>query len=155
VFARSPRVGSVREALMLLGARAVRRWATALVMAGMPDQPHALLVTALVRARMCELLSDDPGRADRAFTVGMCSTINRLLGLPMREALETLPLADDVVAALLRGEGAEGRGLRTVLAWELGDFAGAEALPGGPDRVARAYRDAVAWADDTAAAIAD
>jgi EAL and modified HD-GYP domain-containing signal transduction protein len=139
---------------MLLGARPVRRWATALVLAGMPDQPHALLVTALVRARMCELLSDDATRSDRAFTVGMFSTINRLLGLPMREALETLPLADDVVAALLRGEGAEGRCLRTVLAWELGDFAAAEALPGGPDRVARAYRDAIAWADDTAAQIA-
>ena len=153
LFARSQRVGSVREALMLLGARAVRRWATALVLAGMPSQPHALLVTALVRARMCELLTDDAARADRAFTVGMFSTINRLLGLPMREALDTLPLADDVVAALLRGEGAEGRCLRTVLAWELGDFAAAEALPGGPDRVARAYRDAVAWADDTAAAL--
>ena len=154
VFARSQRVGSVREALMLLGARAVRRWATALVMAGMPDQPHALLVTALVRARMCELLSDDPARADRAFTVGIFSTINRLLGLPMREALDTLPLADDIVAALLRGEGADGRCLRTVLAWELGDFTAAEAMAGGPDRVGRAYRDAVAWADDTAAAIA-
>ncbi|HZC29328.1 MAG TPA: HDOD domain-containing protein, partial [Gaiellaceae bacterium] len=109
LFARSQRVGSVREALMLLGARAVRRWATALVLAGMPSQPHALLVTALVRARMCELLTDDAAHADRAFTVGMFSTINRLLGLPMREALDTLPLADDVVAALLRGEGAEGR----------------------------------------------
>jgi EAL and modified HD-GYP domain-containing signal transduction protein len=154
LFSRSQRVGSVREALTLLGARPVRRWATALVLAGMPDQPHALLVTALVRARMCELLSDDPARSDRAFTVGMFSTINRLLGLPMREALETLPLADDVVDALLRGEGVEGRCLRTVLAWELGDFGVAEALPGGPDRVARAYRDAVAWADDAAAAIA-
>jgi c-di-GMP phosphodiesterase len=154
LFARRQRVGSVHEAMTLLGARPVRRWATVLALAGMPDQPHALLVTALVRARMCELLADDASRADRAFTVGMFSVINRLLGLPMREALETLPLADDVVAALLRGEGAEGRCLRTVLAWELGDFGAAEALPGGPDRVARAYRDAVAWADDTAAAIA-
>jgi EAL and modified HD-GYP domain-containing signal transduction protein len=153
LFARSQRVGSVREALTMLGARPVRRWATALVMAGMPDQPHALLVTALVRARMCELLSDDAARADRAFTVGMFSTINRLLGLPMREALETLPLADDVIAALLRGEGAEGGCLRTILAWELGDFAAAQALPGGAERVARAYRDAVTWADDTAAQI--
>ena len=68
----------------------------------------------------------------------------------MREALETLPLADDVVAALLRGEGEEGRGLRLVLAWELGDFTAGESVRGGRDRVARAYRDAVAWADETA-----
>jgi EAL and modified HD-GYP domain-containing signal transduction protein len=153
LFARSQRVGSVREAMMLLGARGVQRWATVLVLAGMPDQPHALLVTSLVRARVCELLSDDPSRADRAFTVGMFSVINRLLGLPMREALETLPLADDVVAALLRGEGADGRSLRTVLAWELGDFSAADAIPGGSERVGRAYRDAVAWADDAAASL--
>jgi EAL and modified HD-GYP domain-containing signal transduction protein len=154
LFARSQRVGSVREAMTLLGARPVRRWATILVMAGMPDQPHALLVTALVRARMCELLSDDPARNDRAFTVGMFSVINRLLGLPMREALEVLPLSDDVVSALLRGEGPEGRALRTVLAWELGDFTAAASVPGGPDRVGRAYRDAIAWADDNAASVA-
>jgi c-di-GMP phosphodiesterase len=153
LFARTQRVGSVREAMMLFGQRGVRRWATALALAGMSDQPHALLVNALVRARMCELLSDDRARADRAFTVGMFSVINRLLGLPMREALEALPLSDDVVGALLRGEGAEGRSLRTVLAWELGDFDAAQSVPGGPERVGRAYRDAVAWADDAAAAI--
>src|SRR3954453_3456753 len=140
--------------MMMLGARPVRRWATALAIAGVPDPPHALLVTALVRARMCELLCDDAARRDRAFTVGMFSVINRLLGLPMREALEALPLADDVIAALLRGGGPAGRTLRVVLAWELGDFAAAEAVPGGADRVARAYRNAVAWADGTAGALA-
>jgi hypothetical protein len=36
-----------------------------------------------------------------------------------------------------------------VLAWELGDFCAGDAVPGGRDRVARAYRDAVAWADET------
>jgi c-di-GMP phosphodiesterase len=153
VFARRQRVGSVREAMTLLGARPVRRWATALALAGVPDQPHALLVTALVRARLCELLTDDASRSDRAFTVGMFSVINRLLGLPMREALETLPLDDDVVTALLRGEGTEGRCLRVVLAWELGDFTAGDSVTGGRDRVARAYRDAVAWADQTADAL--
>jgi EAL and modified HD-GYP domain-containing signal transduction protein len=152
VFARRQRVGSVREAMTLLGARPVRRWATALALAGIPDQPHALLVTALVRGRMCELLCDEPARADRAFTVGMFSVINRLLGLPMREALDTLPLDDDIVEALLRGEGAEGRLLRVVLGWELGDFSAGDRLPGGRRRVAAAYRDAVAWADETAGA---
>jgi EAL and modified HD-GYP domain-containing signal transduction protein len=153
LFFPSQRVSSVHQAMVILGARAVQRFATVLVLSGVRDQPHALLVTALVRGLMCELLADDPDRRDRAFTVGMFSVINRLLGMPMREALEALPLADDVVAALLRGEGPEGRNLRVVLAWELGDFSAAEGVPGGTARVARAYRNAVAWADGTTGAL--
>jgi c-di-GMP phosphodiesterase len=153
LFFPSQRVSSVHEAMVILGARAVQRFATVLVLSGVRDQPHALLVTALVRGLMCELLADDPARRDRAFTVGMFSVINRLLGMPMRDALEALPLADDVVAALLRGEGVEGRNLRVVLAWELGDFSAAESVTGGTARVARAYRNAVAWADGTAGAL--
>ena len=153
LFFPSQRVSSVHEAMVILGARAVQRFATVLVLSGVRDQPHALLVTALVRGLMCELLCDEPARRDRAFTVGMFSVINRLLGMPMREALEALPLADDVVAALLRGEGPEGRNLRLVLAWEMGDFSAAEGVPGGTTRVARAYRKAVEWADGTAGAL--
>jgi EAL and modified HD-GYP domain-containing signal transduction protein len=153
LFFPSQRVSSVHQAMVILGARAVQRFATVLVLSGVRDQPHALLVTALVRGLMCELLADDADRRDRAFTVGMFSVINRLLGMPMREALEALPLADDVVAALLRGEGPEGRNLRVVLAWELGDFSAAEGVPGGTTRVARAYRKAVEWADGTAGAL--
>src|SRR5215218_564518 len=153
LFFPSQRVASVHEAMVILGARAVQRFATVLVLSGVRDQPHALLVTALVRGLMCELLCDEPARRDRAFTVGMFSVINRLLGMPMREALEALPLADDVVAALLRGEGPEGRNLRLVLAWEMGDFSAAEGVPGGTTRVARAYPKAVEWADGTAGAL--
>jgi EAL and modified HD-GYP domain-containing signal transduction protein len=153
LFFPSQRVASVHEAMVILGARAVQRFATVLVITGVRDQPHALLVTALVRAHMCEQLADEPERRDRAFTVGMFSVINRLLGMPMREALEALPLSEDVVAALLRGEGPEGRNLRVVLAWELGDFSAAETVTGGTSRVARAYRNAVAWADGTAGAL--
>jgi c-di-GMP phosphodiesterase len=153
LFFPSQRVSSVHQAMVILGARAVQRFATVLVLSGVRDQPHALLVTALVRGLMCELLADDADRRDRAFTVGMFSVINRLLGMPMREALEALPLADDVVAVLLRGEGPEGRNLRVVLAWELGDFSAAEGVPGGTARVARAYRNAVAWADGTTGAL--
>ena len=78
--------------------------------------------------------------------------IDRLLAFDAPGA-RPLPLADGIVAALLRGEGAEGRNLRIVLAWELGDFTAGDAVTGGRDRVARAYRDAVAWADETATAL--
>jgi EAL and modified HD-GYP domain-containing signal transduction protein len=50
------RIGSIREALTVLGTRAVRQWAIALVLTGLEERPHALLSTALVRARTCELI---------------------------------------------------------------------------------------------------
>ena len=61
----SPRqpVASLRQALMLLGTVQVRRWAMLVALAQLPDRPHVLLNTALVRARMAELmaLASDPG----------------------------------------------------------------------------------------------
>ena len=51
------RVRSIRHALALLGGRTVRRWTMLLMLAGRHGQPHELLVTALVRARLCEKLA--------------------------------------------------------------------------------------------------
>ena len=51
------RVRSIRHALSLLGGRTVRRWTMLLMLAGRHGQPHELLVTALVRARLCEKLA--------------------------------------------------------------------------------------------------
>ena len=50
-------ITSVRQALVLLGLENIRRWATLLALAGVDDKPHELLVTALLRARMCEQLA--------------------------------------------------------------------------------------------------
>ena len=55
-------VGSVQEGLAWLGAETVRRFAMMVALASVHDVPSELLVTALVRARMCQLLSDVGGQ---------------------------------------------------------------------------------------------
>jgi EAL and modified HD-GYP domain-containing signal transduction protein len=149
LFSLPQQVGSVREAMVVLGAKPVQRWAAVLALSGARDQPHELIVTSLIRARMCELLIDDRARRDRSFTAGLFSVVNSLLGIPMREALADLPLADEVKRAILHGEGPEGRVLRAVVAWQMGDFTGVP--PESRAEMARAYRDAVQWADEAAA----
>jgi EAL and modified HD-GYP domain-containing signal transduction protein len=149
LFSLPQQVGSVREAMVVLGAKPVQRWAAVLALSGARDQPHELIVTSLIRARMCELLIDDRARRDRSFTAGLFSVVNSLLGVPMREALADLPLADEVKRAILHGEGPEGRVLRAVVAWQMGDFTGVP--PESRAEMARAYRDAVQWADEAAA----
>lgn len=146
------RVASVREALMLLGTRAVHRWATLIALSGAQDTPHELTLTALLRGRLCELvgaaLPIPPGDADACFTVGLLSAIDAIANVPLAHAIDGLPLADEVRAALLERTGPMGDALTAVLAYERGDLAAAtRAAPGVP--LADLYLSAVAWADET------
>jgi EAL and modified HD-GYP domain-containing signal transduction protein len=142
-------VGSIREALMLLGTRAVRQWAVALVLSGLEHRPHALLATALVRARTCELVLApyDKESAGHGFTAGMFSLLDAILGAPMDEILAELPLAPQVEAAITRHEGVAGKALAKAIAYERGDFDAPELAGHARNALTIAYSDAVQWAD--------
>jgi EAL and modified HD-GYP domain-containing signal transduction protein len=143
-------VSSVRQALMLLGTVAVRRWAMLLVLAGLNDRPHHLLGLGLLRARLCELLATGDVEPERAFTVGLFSVVDGLLGTPMGELLEDLPFDGRTRDALLHQDGPEGRLLESVLAYENGHFEVCARAGLALAEVGRAYREAVAWTEDTA-----
>jgi EAL and modified HD-GYP domain-containing signal transduction protein len=148
-FALPRTVGSIREALTLLGTRAVRQWAVALVLSGLEHRPHALLSTALVRARTCELVLApyDKESAGHGFTAGLFSLLDAVLGAPMDEILAELPLAPEVEAAITAHEGVAGKALAKTIAFERGDF-DAPALAGhARNALTIAYSDAVQWAD--------
>jgi EAL and modified HD-GYP domain-containing signal transduction protein len=147
-FALPREIDSVREALTLLGTRAVRRWATVVALSAVPDAPDQLIALALLRGRMCELLggagAGDEDR-DRLFTVGLFSVADALLDAPMEQILRELPFSEDMVSALLRFEGRKGRILATTLRYEQGHF---PELDGDPVELADAYLQALKWADD-------
>jgi len=72
----------------------------------------------------------------------------------MDQALNDLPLADDVRAALLERAGGKGRALAMAEACERGDWEGA-ALPGlDAAALAGLHTEALAWADHTASGLA-
>ena len=102
----------MRQALVLLGIDNVKRWATLLALSGIDDKPEELLVTALVRARMCELLAEAYRDHDAYFTARMFSVIDALIDTPMADVLARLPLPDDLKRALLEREGSKGDALR-------------------------------------------
>jgi EAL and modified HD-GYP domain-containing signal transduction protein len=149
-------VASVRQALILLGTVAVRRWAMLLVLSGLTDRPQHLLTVGLVRARLCELLADaHPVAApDRAFTVGLFSVVDALLGKPMQALLDELPFDGRITHALLDHDGPEGRLLAAVLAYERGDFNDVPRYGVGLPVLAAAYREAIDWADGVALQLA-
>ena len=105
VFGFPAEIHSVRHALAMLGEREVRRWirlATTLVAS--QSRPSDLLLSALVRARFCELLAPkvQHGNCD-LFLVGLLSLMDAILGVPMAQVLQGIAL-DRETRAVLMGE---------------------------------------------------
>jgi EAL and modified HD-GYP domain-containing signal transduction protein len=153
-FALPRTVGSVHEALALLGVRTVRRWATVMAISAIPDVPDELVGQGLRRARMCEVLAGSalPAERETLFTIGLFSVADALLDAPMAEVLDSLPFTEEIQAALLRREGPKGELLSAVIAYERGDFT--TLTPHDADvSLAGAYRAALEWADETGSAL--
>ena len=96
-------VVSVRNALTLLGEHESVRWirmATTLVMG--QDKSSDLVLSSLVRARFCELMSPkvEHGNAD-LFLMGMLSMIDSILSVPIGVVIEELHLDANIKAQLL------------------------------------------------------
>lgn len=126
------RVESLRQAMMMLGQRTLRSWVMVIAVADASDGGSEQLSAALTRARLCEGLARAHPAADPdlAFTVGLLSTLDLLMGAPLTEVVAQMPLDDVLVSALLRHEGALGEVLHWARAYEEG----------------RSYADAPSWA---------
>ncbi len=78
------RISNVRQAITLLGLSRIRVLATMLGMAHGNDKPHELLVSALVRARTCELVATRLRLSEPSslFVVGLFSLLDAMLDQP-------------------------------------------------------------------------
>jgi EAL and modified HD-GYP domain-containing signal transduction protein len=143
-FSLRRRITSVHDAIMMLGARTVRQWAMLLLLGGVSATCDELVPTALSRARTLWRLAElREGDTDVAFSVGLLSVADALLGVSMDDALHGLPLADPVASALLRRTGADGVALSAVVDFEWGlTPLGA---PDGPAHLAECYAEALSW----------
>ncbi|MFB6261280.1 MAG: EAL and HDOD domain-containing protein, partial [Thiohalorhabdaceae bacterium] len=143
-------VDSVERALVLLGTRELRIWASWLALARTSDHPDELNRQLLVRGRFCENLGEEvaDSRTETLFLVGLLSGVDAVLGRPLAELVEQLPLSEPVKAALLRQEGDLGAVLDAVLGFERGDWQRAEALGLPPQTLRAAYLNAVERADE-------
>jgi EAL and modified HD-GYP domain-containing signal transduction protein len=125
-------------------------------LASVHDVPNELLITALVRARMCQLLSGagESAAGDAYFTVGLLSVADALADAPMQLVVEQLPFRYDIVDALLYGSGELGDLLGGAIAYQRGDFDAASGLIACHPDVEQVYREAITWADHSMAALA-
>ena len=146
-FGLSRNITSIRQALLLLGMKQVTIWVSLMLLAGVDDKPHELAVTAMIRARMCELLAKAIHQkgAETFFLVGLFSTLDAVMDRPLSDLLTALPLAEEVSRALLHYEGLYGAVLHAVLAYERGDWKPARQLGLDSAVINEAYLQAIAW----------
>jgi len=138
------RIESLREVVVYLGSDTVRNLACLLMLSGVDNKPRQLMVTAMMRARMCEELAKATKGAQpaRAFTVGLFSTLDAVMDRSLPEVLADLPLSEDIAEALLRRRGALGTQLEIVLALERGDWS---RIPVDAPQLYTAYLSALGW----------
>ncbi len=149
------KLSSIREGVVLLGTRRLRDWVALMLLAGTHIGPEETIAIAMTRARMCELVANTEQSAmrDSAFTVGLVSALDLVLGVPIDDVVANLAITDELVDALLQRTGPLGHILADVLAWEVG-AEGVRSRPGQDLMVlARSYVDALAWANEICKAL--
>jgi c-di-GMP phosphodiesterase len=140
-------VSSIGQAVALLGAENLKAWATLTAFTSIDSKPSELTITALMRARFCELVasSDAPGYRAQLFTLGLFSVIDALLDTTIEDVLAAVPFPEDMRQALIFHHGEMGRLLDCVTALEAGAFDRAEAIL--PD-AGELYLQALTWTND-------
>ena len=141
-------IASVRQAAVLLGLENILQIVTLIETSEISEHRAPLLETALVRAKMCEILGG-PHRSEIAesyFTLGLFSSLGDFLDQPLKKIVSDMPVTDEVRAALVSHSGAMGRLLDSVVAFEKGQFRVAERLGVGDSTIQQAYLNAVSWA---------
>ncbi|MGI6152638.1 MAG: EAL and HDOD domain-containing protein [Christensenellaceae bacterium] len=125
-FALRNKVQSVHQAMVVLGIDQLRQWIYLLSFRQDENAPEEFIKLSFMRGQFCaELLQyakDMPIIKSEAYLMGMFSTMDYILNVPMEEALSKLAIADDIKQALLTQEGRCGTLYKMVLAYERGDW---------------------------------
>jgi len=156
-FGWRSRVTSLRQAMVLLGERPFRKWASLIAIMGMTqDRPPELALVSLARARFCERLcplAKLAGRELDAFLVGLMSSLAAMVGRPLEELVAEIGVSPDVDAGLLGETTPLGRVRALALAFEDAAWARVSelaALLGVPESALPDIAvESLAWAADT------
>ncbi len=148
-FALPNKVSSINHAISYLGLKEIKRWINILTLASLSNKPEAVMQNALIRGKMCEELAGLSGnKSDNFFLIGILSNLDSLLDMPLNEALGQLPLADDIVSAILDKNGLGGEALKCVISYEHWDISSISFRDIEQAVIGDAYIHSINWAKD-------
>ncbi|KZZ08994.1 diguanylate phosphodiesterase, partial [Oleiphilus sp. HI0078] len=123
-FKRSNTIDSIHKAVTLLGIDKIKSWASLLALSKLDDKPEALHYMALVRALMCERLSEyiEPSLKDQFYTVGLLSCLDAFFDQSLSDIVSHISLAPGINDALTLLKGNAGLALSTTIAFEQSEW---------------------------------
>lgn len=115
------RIGSLKQAIQIIGHAQLQRWLQVLLYEKPDQQPSgaALFTLATGRGKLLELLAkkqlpNSRNAADIGFIVGLMSLMDTLFAMPMTAVLEKVPVYNEVKLALLERKGIYGELLQLI-----------------------------------------
>jgi len=151
-FSFASEIHSVRHGLAILGEREVRRWVRLVAALGAGENKSSdLVLSALVRARYCELLAPKiPHGESDLFIVGLFSMMDSILEMPMGLVIEGISLDHETRAVLLGQKSELDPIYQLMLAQEKADWTTLSALCSQlkltESRVTECHWQAMQWA---------
>jgi c-di-GMP-related signal transduction protein len=129
LFGFSLEITSIRHAMAILGERELRRWIRLVIaVAGAEQKCSELVLTALGRARFCELLSSQIKSQSDLFLMGLLSVMDAILEVQMDVVLAQVPVDKEIKAALLGQAGVLRPIYQLMLAQESAEWAQSSSL---------------------------
>jgi c-di-GMP phosphodiesterase len=148
-FTLPGKMESIQRAISYLGLKEVKRWSNILTLAALSSKPEAALQNALIRGKMCEELGKLIGeKSDHFFLIGILSSLDTILDIPLEEALQQLPLADDIISAILNKQGSPGEALECTINYEQWNLTGMHFKNLEQSVISEAYFKSITWARD-------
>ncbi len=153
-FSLRSKIESVRQAIVMLGHKQLSQWLRVVVMSDLSTTKKTgeLAYISAMRARFLELVAarDKSLPPESMFLLGLFSLLDAILGQPMENVMQELPLDDDLRNALL---GKESKGRQWLELVETFDRAEWDRLATmlvdmglEPELAAQAHAQAMAWA---------
>jgi len=150
-------ITSIHQALVRLGIKEVAKWMTLVMMRDVgANKPEVLARTSIIRAKALETLANKvklEKRKDEFFLLGILSMMDVIMGRPMKDILEELPLDNEIKTALVGEDNILRKGLEIILAYERADWDKVELLGGIgkgmiDEMISDSYFEAIRWTQE-------
>jgi c-di-GMP phosphodiesterase len=148
-FSLPSKIDSIHHAISYLGLKEIKRWSNIITLASLSSKTETTLQNSLIRGKMCEQLGSLIGeKPDHFFLIGILSSLDSILDIPLEEALLQLPLADDVIPAIIHKQGLTGEALACVINYEQWNLAGMTFKDLDQKLIGEAFVKSINWAKD-------